>query len=210
VSGKRVTEIEKSDAVTSKRHDRDYAEGVEVAMAQSSPQRRRYLAARRRGLTQAQAMRQTGISRSSAWRYDVLLHQEEDVRVTVLERVEAARAAREGDHDDALAAAADKGVEIQGEVPMPSWAAPDVPAKPEEEGLLDPETELDPRKFPVGLVARLQRRENAGVRELPRRHPANRGITVAHGEMPLSEDMSGRLSRPFLPEDPPNILPGAV
>jgi hypothetical protein len=64
VSGKRVTEFEKRDAVASK----GMIQG-EVAMAQSSPQRSRYLAARRRGLTQTQARTEAGVSRSSAWRY---------------------------------------------------------------------------------------------------------------------------------------------
>jgi hypothetical protein len=56
---------------------------------------------------------------------------------------------------------------------------------------------------PIGLIERLERRENAGAPTLPSNHPANRGVTGLRGEMPLDEDMSGRLSRPpRLPEEP--------
>jgi hypothetical protein len=104
VSGKRVTEFEKRDAVASK----GMIQG-EVAMAQSSPQRSRYLAARRRGLMQTQARTEAGVSRSSAWRYDQFLAQEEAAGAAVLERYKG-HDAQANDHEDALREAADRDV----------------------------------------------------------------------------------------------------
>jgi hypothetical protein len=199
VSGKRVTEFEKCDGVTSKGMDQG-----EVAMAQSSPQRRRYLAARRRGLSQSEARKEAGVSRSTAWRHDKLFHQEEAERAAVLDRVEASRAARESDDDEALREATVKDVTIEGRIPMPPWGdsqdgtrvAPSAQEPLVEDG-----------SFPAGLLERRQRAHaSQGAAPLPSR----RGVVVMHGQMPGSEDMGGRLSRPFLPEDPPNLLGGAV
>jgi len=140
-------------------------------------------------------MRETGISRSSAWRYDVLLHQEEDARVTVLERVRASRAAREidakHDDDDALREAQAQDISIQGQVPMPPWDGSRVKPAADEQ--------LDAERFPVGLIERLERAQaSQGQRELPSSHPANRGggVVVAHGG----------IADPLPEEQPPGIL----
>jgi hypothetical protein len=91
-------------------------------MAQSTPQRRRYLEARRRGLSQTEARKEVGISRSSAWGYDQLFNQEEAPSAAVRERV-TSRANRANDDDDALREAADRDVVLEGSptFPVPPW-----------------------------------------------------------------------------------------
>jgi hypothetical protein len=168
-----------------------------------SSMRKHYLQARRAGRTQAEAMRETGVSRSSAGRWDRLLRAEDAARAEVLERVKASRAERENGADDALREAKDRDISIQGSFPMPSWVTSDGPAK------LAQEDSVDAERFPIGLIERLERRENAGARTLPNNHPARRGVTGLRGAMPLNEDMSGRLSRPpRMPDEPPTgIMP---
>jgi hypothetical protein len=167
-------------------------------MAQSSPQRRRYLAARRRGLTQSEAITEVGVSRSSAWRYDQILHAQEAQRAEVRQRY----ASHPTDGEDALRAAADKDVEIAGPIPMPPWEGP---ARPADDPL------VEDGSFPSGLLERRMRVQEAS--SLPLQHPMfnRRAVTVGHGEMPLSEDMGGRLSRPTpMPEEPAMFLGGVV
>ena len=202
MSGKRVTEFEKRDAVASK----GMIQG-EVAMAQSSPQRRRYLAARRRGLSQSEAMREAGVSRSTAWRHDKLWNQEEAARAALRARVEATK--RANDNEDALREAAVKDVAVQGQVPMPPWVDSQNGSRPTPSA---EEQLAEDGSYPSGLLERRQRAQDAETPSLPSGHPMRnrRAVTVLHGQMSGSEDMSGRLSRPFLPEDPPNLLGGAV
>jgi hypothetical protein len=177
-------------------------------MAQSSPQRRRYLAARRRGLSQSEAMGEVGISRSSAWRYDQLFNQEEAERAALRDRVKAGRATRESDDDEALREATVKDVTIEGRIPKPPWGdlqdgtriAPSAQEPLVEDG-----------SFPAGLLERRQRAASQGASQggaAPRPNP--RAVIVMRGVMPDSQDMSGTRSRPFLPEDPPTFLGGVV
>jgi hypothetical protein len=206
VSGKRVTEFEKRDGVTSRGMD----QGEEIAMAQSSPQRRRYLAARRRGLSQSEAMKEAGVSRSTAWRHDKLFHQEEAERAALRDRVKASRATRESDDDEALREAAVKDVAIEGPAtyPVPPWGD-------SQDGTRVAPSAQEPLvadgSFPAGLLERRQRaRDSQGASQGAAPLPNRRGVVVMRGPMPGSEDMGGRLSRPFLPEDPPNLLGGAI
>jgi hypothetical protein len=53
--------------------------------------------------------------------------------------MKAARDARENDADAALQEAANRDVSLEGQIPMPSWATSDGPAKPAEEDSLDAE-----------------------------------------------------------------------
>jgi hypothetical protein len=101
-----------------------------VTMTKSSSQRRRYLAARRRGLSQSEAMRQVGVSRSSAWRYDQLFNQEEAERAAVRERF--SKGQPRNDNDDALREAADKDVLLEGQIPISPWDGSRVAPSAEE------------------------------------------------------------------------------
>jgi hypothetical protein len=163
--------------------------------------RRYYLAARRRGLTQTEARKETGVSRASSWRWDKLLKAEEPQRAAVRERYNQGQPTND---DDALSAAVDQGTELSGPatIPMPPWHD-SRPARPADDPL------ADEGSYPSGLLERRQRPQ--GERELPRGHPMLRGraVTVAHGAMPESQDMSGRLSRParLSEEQSPGILP---
>lgn len=145
-----------------------------VTMTKSSSQRRRYLAARRRGLSQSEAMREVKVSRSSAWRYDQLFNQEETARAAIRDRVNRAK-----DDDEALREAADKDVELAGPstLPMPPWESRVSPSA--QEPLVEDES------YPAGLLQRRMRAQAAGARELPRNHPANRSgaVTLARGEI---------------------------
>jgi hypothetical protein len=178
-------------------------EGEEVAMAQSSPQRRRYLAARRRGLSQSEAMKEVGVSRSSAWRYDQLFKHEEAERAAVRERFSKGQPVN--DDDEVLREAADRDVVLEGRptIPIPPWDG--------SRAKLAEETLVGDGSFPAGLLERRQRAQGAAPPSLPSQHPMlnRRAVVVSRGAMPESQDISGRLSRPpRLPEEPPTrIMP---
>jgi hypothetical protein len=176
----------------------------------SSPQRRRYLAARRHGLSQAEAMREAKVSRSSAWRYDQLFNHEEAERAALRERVEASRAARESDNEGALREAQAQDVSISGPATFPEppvgWGGSRSRATPPMPSAEEPLVPDD--SFPAGLLERRQR-VSQGPQQPPQAAPG--AVIVSRGEMGNSEDMSGRLSRPArLPEDPTPFLPGVA
>jgi hypothetical protein len=173
--------------------------------------RRRYLAARRRGLSQSEAMKEVGVSRSSAWRYDQLWNHEEAARAAVLERVEASRAARENEKEDVLREAQAQDVSISGPATFPeppvewggsrSRATPPMPSA--EESLVEDES------YPAGLLERRQR-ASQGSPQPPRAAPG--AVVMGRGKMDASEpNMGSTLFRPArLPEEPPNMLGGVV
>lgn len=182
----------------------------------SSPQRRRYLAARRRGLSQTEARKEVGVSRSSAWRYDQLFNLEVAQRTAALEAFNARRDARraaEGDDDVWSGVSSDvptpqgPKMEESAVVPMPPWVDN---AKGPSRTAAEPLPEDD--SYPAGLLERRKRAQSAGTPSLPRQHPMTnpRAMTMLHGPMPESENMSGMMSRPWLPEEPSNFLPGVV
>jgi len=144
-------------------------------------------------------MRQVGVSRSSAWRYDQLFNQEEAARAAVRERF--SKGQPRNDNDDALREAADKDVLLEGQIPIPPWDGSRVAPSAEESLVED-------GSYPAGLVERRQRAQ--GAASLPAQHPMRnrRAVTVGRGQMPLSDDMSGRLSRP--PRLPEETTPGIL
>jgi hypothetical protein len=150
------------------------------------------LAARRRGLSQSEAMREVGVSRSSAWRYDRLFNRELAARAAVRERF--SKDQRANDDADALQAAADKDVVIEGRIPMPPWGdsqnGSQVTSQAEEQLPED-------GSYPSGLLERRQRVQEAP--SLPSGHPMlnRRAVVVAHGG----------IADP-LPDEPlPHIMP---
>jgi hypothetical protein len=75
-------------------------------------------------------MRQVGVSRSSAWRYDQLFNQEEAERAAVRERF--SKGQPRNDNDDALREAADKDVLLEGQIPISPWDGSRVAPSAEE------------------------------------------------------------------------------
>jgi hypothetical protein len=73
------------------------------------------------------------------------------------------------------------------------------------------EPPVEDDSFPSALLERRNTAQETPT--LPIQHPMfnRRAVVVGHGEMPLSEDMGGRLSRPArLPEEPSTFLGGVV
>jgi hypothetical protein len=177
-------------------------------MAQSSPQRRRYFAARRRGLSQTDARKEVGVSRSSAWRYDQLFNLEVAQRTAALEAFRARRDARRANEDSASPEPLDGASKEQrgpATFPEPPWIEGRSRTNITDTVTTLPENE----SLPLGMIEREERRQRADGARLP--SPSPRAVIVARGSMPSEEpNMGGTLARPFLPEDPPNFLPGVV
>jgi hypothetical protein len=149
-------------------------------------------------------MREAGVSRSSAWRYDQHWNREQAQRAAVRERF--AKGQPRNDNDDALREAADKDILLEGQIPIPPWDGSRVAPSAEESLVED-------GSYPAGLLERRQRAQGAGTPSLPVQDPIlnRRAVTVSRGQMSESQDMSGTLNRPpFLPEDPLPFLGGVV
>jgi hypothetical protein len=145
-------------------------------------------------------MRKVGVSRSTAWRYDKLFNQEEAERAEVLERYSG----HHNDVEETLREAADRDVVIEGPAtfPVPPWEGASRPTPSAEEPL------VADGSFPSGLLERRMRAAQ-GPSQPPLGAP--RAVVVGRGEMPLSEDMGGRLSRPaWMPEEPATFLGGVI
>jgi hypothetical protein len=179
-------------------------------------------------LSQTEARKEVGISRSSAWRYDEVFKVEEAARTAALEACNKRRDERLGEQR-ATNGEAVEGVEVveadddvwadtattssfdsQGPAmyPVPSWD--DRPPKESPVEVFNAEG-VD-ESTPVGLFERRRRAQSAGPRPLPDRHPSlnPRAVSTLMGPMPESEGMAGTMAKPFLPEDAPSILEGVV